>query len=256
MIEKARHFAGYFYGEKTPPVVKIEGAEGFSFVKEHFKPQAAITNRKRVFDGFFKVDELTIRTSTHDGGDMEVKRLVFERGHAVAILGYDPQSDEVLLVREMHPGLLAVGEYPFIDTHPAGMIDAGEDALEAAAREFREETGAAIGNMKIIHEGAYVSSGGTSEKITLVAGLVDMSKVVDGSIHGNRHEGEDIQVVVVKAREFIARAQNGELHDMKSMVFALWLAQQRPTRARLASARSRRSVPEAQELAEMGASSR
>lgn len=255
MIEKARFFAGYLHGKKTVPMVIIEGAKGFSFVKEHFRPQAAITDRKRVFDGFFKVDELTIMTNTHDGGDMEVKRLIFERGHAVAILGYDPKRDEVLLVREMHPGLLAAGEYPFIDTHPAGMIDADEDALEAAVREFKEETGATLKSMKVIHEGAYVSSGGTSEKITLVAGTLDMTKVENGSLHGNRLEGEDIQVVIVNATDFIARAHSGQLHDMKSMVFALWLAQQRPFRARGRGLR-RRHVAEAQDLLDMRASHR
>lgn len=193
--------------------------------KKH--PEAKITERKRVYDGFFKVDELTIATSTHKGGEMEIKRLVFERGHAVAILGYDPVTDEVLLINEMHPGLLSAGEYPFIDSLPAGMIGEGEAVLEAAAREFYEETGAQLSAAKVIHKGAYVSSGGTSEKITLVVGTLDMTQVVNGSVHGITEEGEDIRVSVVKANDYIARAEQGLLHDMKCMVFALWLSKNR-----------------------------
>ena len=195
--------------------------------KLHLQPRAEIKERKRVYDGFFKVDELTISMGKHGGGAMEVKRLIFERGHAVAILGYDPKSDEVLLINEMHPGLLASGEYPFIDSLPAGMIDKGEAVLEAAAREFYEETGAQLTSAKVIHDGAYVSSGGTSEKITLVVGTLDMSKVVNGSIHGKTEEGEDIRVSIVKADDYIARAEQGLLHDMKCMVFALWLSKNR-----------------------------
>ena len=191
------------------------------------KLKAEITERKRVYDGFFKVDELTINMNTHNGGSMEIKRLVFERGHAVAILGYDPSTDEVLLVNEMHPGLLSAGDYPFINALPAGMIDPGEAVLEAAAREFYEETGAQLNSARIIHDGAYVSSGGTSEKITLVIGTLDMSKVVNGSLQGKTEEGEDIRVVVVKAEDYIAQAESGQLRDMKCMVFALWLARNR-----------------------------
>ncbi|HYD19335.1 MAG TPA: NUDIX domain-containing protein [Patescibacteria group bacterium] len=191
------------------------------------RPKAEITDRKRVYDGFFKVDELTIKMDTHDGGEMEVKRVIFERGHSVAILGYDPARDEVLLVNEMHPGLLSAGDDPFINALPAGMIDPGEAVLEAAVREFFEETGAQLNSARIIHEGAYVSSGGTSEKITLVIGTLDMGKVANGSLQGKTAEGEDIRVVVVKADDYIAQAESGQLRDMKCMVFALWLARNR-----------------------------
>src|SRR5690606_21016595 len=134
------------------------------------KPNARVIGKERVFDGFFKMDELTIEQDTHDGSSMTVKRLIFERGHAVAILGYDPARDEVLLVNEMRPGLLAAGEYPFNHSLPAGMIDPGEDERTAAKREMQEETGLQLKTPRMSHEGAYVSSGGTSERLALVCG--------------------------------------------------------------------------------------
>lgn len=185
-------------------------------------PKAIIKSVKRAFDGFFKINEYKIALDTHDGGQMELTRLVFERGHAVSILGYDPARDEVLLVNEMRPGLLAAGDDPFSDSLPAGMIDKGETALEAAKREMKEETGLELDNVSVIHPGAYVSPGGTSERIALVCGLIDMTKA--GGIHGLAAEGESIKSVVVSADEFIARAENGSLTDMKSLVAAFWLA--------------------------------
>jgi len=192
---------------------------------EDKKPQARIVGKERVFDGFFKMDELTIEQDTHDGGTMTVKRLIFERGHAVAILGYDPARDEVLLVNEMRPGLLAAGDYPFNDSLPAGMIDAGEDEITAAKREMQEETGLELKNPRMIHDGAYVSSGGTSERLALVFGIVDMTKA--GGIHGHASEGEDIKSVIVSFDDFIERAENGTLKDMKSLVCAFWLNKHR-----------------------------
>jgi ADP-ribose pyrophosphatase len=209
------------------------------------KPQARITGRERFFDGFFKLDELTIAADSHDGGEMVLKRLIFDRGHAVAILAYDPLRDEVLMVNEMHPGMLAVGEYPFSDSLPAGMIDAGEDAIAAAVRELHEETGAVLTGPVLFHDGAFVSSGGTSEKISLVMGYVDMSRVVHGSRHGKKDEGEDIRVVIMKADEFIARTESGRQHDMKTMVCAFWLDKNRLRLQREYAAQAKAAAQEA-----------
>ena len=189
------------------------------------RPEARIIQKDRVFDGFFKMDELTIEHDTHEGGSMTVKRLIFERGHAVAILGYDPARDQVLLVNEMRPGLLAAGDYPFNDSLPAGMIDKGEDEITAAKREMLEETGLVLKNPQLIHPGAYVSSGGTSERLALVFGTVDMASA--GGVHGHASEGEDIKTVILTSDEFIQRAESGALKDMKSLVCAFWLAKNR-----------------------------
>jgi ADP-ribose pyrophosphatase len=206
------------------------------------QPEARIIRKERVFDGFFKMDELTIEHDRHDGGSMTVKRLIFERGHAVAILGYDPVRDQVLLVNEMRPGLLAAGDYPFNDSLPAGMIDKGEDEITAAKREMREETGLELQNPQMIHPGAYVSSGGTSERLALVFGTVDMAGA--GGVHGHASEGEDIKTVILSSDEFIQRAESGALKDMKSLVCAFWLAKNRDSiRAKHAEATAENDNP-------------
>lgn len=190
--------------------------------EEDKKPQAKIVEKKRLYDGFFKIDELTIEADMYGGGTQTVKRLNFERGNAVAILPYDPVRDEVLLVNEVRPAMLVRGEYPFNDSLPAGMIDKGETAVDAALRETEEETGQHLQNAKLLHAGAFVSAGGTSEKISIVYGNIDTSKA--GGIHGEASEGENIKSVVISADEFIARANDGRLKDMKSLACAFWLA--------------------------------
>lgn len=191
------------------------------------KPQAHIAERKNVFNGFFKVDELIIDMDKHEGGTQRLKRLVFERGHAVTILAHDPVSDQVLLVNEMRPGTLSAGKDAFTDSLIAGMIDKGEDALTAAKRETLEETGIELQNARLIHDGAFVSPGGTSESIALVYGTIDMSKA--GGVHGHAGEGEDIKSVIVSGDEFIARATSGDLNDLKTLTMAFWFAHNRET---------------------------
>jgi len=189
------------------------------------KPKAKIISKKRVYDGFFKLDEYEIEMDKYGGGKQTIKRLVFERGNAVAIMGYDPVTDKVLLTSEMRPGPLVAGDDPFYDSLPAGGINKGETALKAAKREMREETGMVLKDAVVINPGAYVSAGGTSERIALVFGVIDSSKA--GGIHGEAAEGEDIKTVLVSSKEFIKRAETGTLKDMKSLAAAFWLAQNR-----------------------------
>jgi ADP-ribose pyrophosphatase len=123
--------------------------------------------------------------------------------------------------------MLAAGDYPFSDNLVAGAIEPNEDALEAAKREMLEELGLELREARLIHRGAYVSSGGTSEKIIIVLGFVDSSSA--GGVHGNPNESEDILTVVQSAERFIERCMNEDITDLKTLVAGFWLAQHRST---------------------------
>ena len=185
--------------------------------------KAVVQNIKRVYDGFFKIDEYDILRDRHDGGQDRLTRLNFERGHAVAILAFDPERDVVLLVNEFRIGPLAAGEHPFTDSLPAGMIDTGESPKEAARREMREETGQPVGKTEVIHAGAYVSPGGTSEKVSLIYTEFDSRKA--GGIHGLTDEKESIETVLTPAADFIKAAEDSRQTDMKTVLAAYWLKQ-------------------------------
>ncbi len=75
----------------------------------------------------------------------------------------------------------------------------------------------------LIHSGAYVSSGGTSEKISLVYGTVDTSQA--GGVHGNAEENEDILTLVLPAKVFIDRVRRGDITDLKTLVAGYWFAE-------------------------------
>ena len=60
--------------------------------------RATIVSSTRLSDGFIKLDRIVFDTPTHAGGRQHVEREVTDRGHAVGVLGYDPERDEVVLI--------------------------------------------------------------------------------------------------------------------------------------------------------------
>ena len=189
------------------------------------KLKAAIRSRTVLHEGFLRVYKYEFEIEKHDGGTRRTSWEMMERGNAVAVLGHDPRRDEVVLANEFRPGAIVAGDSPYRDNLVAGGIEGNETALDAAIREMREEAGLALSNPVVIHPGAYVSSGGTSEKICLVYGTVDAS-AAEG-VHGNESEHEDILTVVLPASVFIDRIRSGDINDLKTLVAGYWFAEQR-----------------------------
>ena len=185
--------------------------------------RAAIHTRTSLHEGFLRVYRYEFDVEQHGGGIRRTSWEVMERGNAVAVLGHDPNRDEVVLGNEFRPGVIVAGDYPYRDNLVAGAIEDNETALEAAVREMKEEAGLVLTDPVLIHPGAYVSSGGTSEKISIVYGTVDTSRA--GGVHGNPAEHEDILTVVLPAKVFIDRVRSGDINDLKTLVAGYWFAE-------------------------------
>jgi ADP-ribose pyrophosphatase len=186
---------------------------------------AVIRSKTPLHEGFLRLYRYEFDVEQFGGGTRRTSWEVMERGNAVAVLGHDPGRDEVVLINEFRPGVMVTGDYPFRDNLVAGAIDSHETALEAAVREMQEEAGLVLGNPVLIHPGAYVSSGGTSEKIAIVYGTVDTVRA--GGVHGNAAEQEDILTVVLPAKVFIDRVRSGDINDLKTLVAGYWFAERR-----------------------------
>ncbi|PZN29601.1 MAG: ADP-ribose diphosphatase [Proteobacteria bacterium] len=189
------------------------------------KLKATIKRVTPLLEDFLSVSRYEIEAERHAGGVQRRSWLVMERGHSVGVLGYDPKRERVVLVNEMRPGALVAGDYPFTDNLAAGGIMPGETPIEAAVREMKEETGLELRSPLLVHPGAYASSGGTSEKIAIVVGIVDTRDA--GGVHGNRDEHEDIAVVVLPLATFLERVRSGAITDLKTLYAGYWLAENR-----------------------------
>jgi ADP-ribose pyrophosphatase len=184
---------------------------------------AFIRGRTPLYEGFLQVYRYEFDVEKHGGGSRRFSWEMMERGNVVAVLGHDPRRNEIVLVNEFRPGAIVAGEYPYRDNLVAGAIEDNETALEAAVREMQEEADLMLSNPVVIHAGAYVSSGGTTEKISIVYGTVDTAHA--GGIHGNVTENEDILTVVLPAKVFIDRVRSGEINDLKTLVAGFWFAE-------------------------------
>ena len=64
-----------------------------------------VDKRETLFKGYFQMDALTLRHRRFDGDWTEgIRREIFERGDAVAVLPWHVESDTVILIEQFRPG--------------------------------------------------------------------------------------------------------------------------------------------------------
>lgn len=61
-------------------------------------------------DGFLRLYRYVFEIEKYEGKTELITRELMERGDAVAVLGYDPKSDQVVLCNEFRPGVKVAGE--------------------------------------------------------------------------------------------------------------------------------------------------
>ncbi|ATX78462.1 ADP-ribose pyrophosphatase [Mariprofundus aestuarium] len=180
-----------------------------------------IKKKERVYQGFFAMDKYTVEHDRFDGGALTITRENMERGDAAAMLLYDPDADEVLLLEQFRIGPVARDDKPWLIEIVAGIIDEGESAEEAVIRESKEEAGFLPYETRFLGR-YYTTPGGCSECIDLFLGLVDKnSPVSDGG--GCDHEQEDIRLFWVKREEALTMLDEGKIGSGAPML-ALLLA--------------------------------
>jgi ADP-ribose pyrophosphatase len=181
-----------------------------------------ILSRDVAFQGYFRVDRYRLKFRRFDGGMSRViTRELFERGHAAAVLPYDPARDAVVLLEQFRIGALGSPGRPWCLEPVAGVIDEGESGEAVARREALEEAGLEV--RRVIHMHDYLSSpGGCSERVTLFLGRVDSRKA--GGVHGLAHEAEDIRSLVLDFHEASAELNRRPIATASLVIAMQWLA--------------------------------
>src|SRR5471032_1935995 len=136
-----------------------------------------IVSRETCFKGFYKLDRVVLRHELFAGGmSREINREVFVRHDAVCVLPYDPQRDEVVLIKQFRVGAMGKTDNPWLIELVAGLIYKDEVPEEVAHREAQEEAGLVFGALWPMTK-YFPSPGGSNEFVHLFLGRCDTTGV-------------------------------------------------------------------------------
>ncbi len=185
------------------------------------KNDVEIIARDTLYRGFFSLERYRFRHRLFNGAmSEEVQRDIFERGHAVVLLPYDPIRDDVVLIEQIRIAAWDTSASPWLMELVAGMIEPGETHDDVARREAQEEAGLEVKRMRPIIN--YLASpGGTSERLFIHVGEVDARSA--HGIHGLADEHEDIRVHVVSREQAYRWVEEGKIDNAASVIALQWL---------------------------------
>ena len=185
------------------------------------KNDVEIIARETLYSGFFSMELYRFRHRLFNGEmSGEIRREIFERGHAAVLLPFDPVRDEVVLVEQIRIAAYDVSASPWLLEMVAGMIEEGESVEDVARRVALEEAGLVVGRTKPVL--SYLASpGGTSERLSIMVGEVDAT-TAEG-IHGLADENEDIRVHVVSREQAYQWVEEGKIDNAASVIALQWL---------------------------------
>lgn len=179
-----------------------------------------ILDKRAAYQGFFRIDEYKLRHGRFDGGWLApMTREVFERGHAAAVLPYEPERGLFVLCEQFRIGAYAGGMKPWQLELVAGIIEPGETPEAVAHRESQEEAGVDVLDlMPISHY--LVSPGGATETIWLYLGRVKVGH--NGGIFGLASESEHIRVHLVPEADLKQMIESGYIENAQTIIAAQW----------------------------------
>lgn len=191
-------------------------------VKEFNRDNVTIRSKRRVYNGFFKIDEVIVDHDCFDGRRFEdVRREVIVKCDTVSVLLYDPKRDELLFIRQLRVPLLESEERqsPWTIEIVAGTIDRQESPESIIRAESLEEAGIAIQQLIPIYN-YYPSTGGSPGKMHLYLGLCDLDGA--GGYYGLAEESEDIAAFTMSRQEAFELLAQGDLDNGFTLIAMLW----------------------------------
>lgn len=194
-----------------------------SYSHQFTKNDIEILHEEIVYKGFFTLKKIQFRHKLFAGGmsDVVVRELLV-KGAASAVIAYDPEADNVVMVEQVRIGAFdpAYSRSPWQLELIAGMIESGETPENVALRESEEEAGISITNLE--HAVSFWDSpGGQLERVHVFAGKADSAKAK--GLHGLAEEHEDIRVQVLARETAYTMMCNGEIDNGIAVVGLQWL---------------------------------
>lgn len=181
------------------------------------KYQYTVHEKAPAYDGFFKFERYTVSFESFTGEIMEnIYRECGRKGDIVAVIPYDPERQEVILVEQFRIGMLVRGEHPWNLEIVAGFMDVpGEDEITTAKRELAEETGC---QAKALYPliSYYPSPGGSGSRVHIFIAEVDASEALQHT--GIKAEGEDICVHRIPLAALREKVTNNDIDNATAII--------------------------------------
>lgn len=186
-----------------------------------------IERQQRIYDGFFKLDQVTLSHERFDG-TMSPRQTILnlERGDAVGVLLHDVQRDVLIFAEQFRYAAHERTGQGWILDIIAGMVEEGESAEQVARREAVEEAGYRLEELEFIAT-FFVSPGGSTERIHLFYAPFSAPERLS---EGGGIDDEDIRLVELPFDEAWAGVQDGRICDAKTIIALQWLRLRRSGR--------------------------
>ena len=184
------------------------------------KSKFKILNKKNLYNGFFKMNEIVLKYKKYDGNwSNSIKRELFGGAQVAAVLPYDPISKEIILIQQFRPGTISKDINHYLDEIVAGIIDEGESPEITAKRECLEETGCEV--KKLIPIQGYFPAPGSSESFYHLF-LGEVESFQGSKIQGLENENEDIFVKCFKIEDVKKKMEEGKIINGLTLIALQW----------------------------------
>jgi nudix-type nucleoside diphosphatase (YffH/AdpP family) len=166
-------------------------------------------------DDWAILKKFTFDYRRRDGTLERQVRQTYDRGHGAVIMPYDPERGTVLLVRQFRlPAYVSGHPEPLIEAC-AGLLDK-DDPETCIRREAQEELGYRLRDTEPVFR-VFMSPGSVTERLMFfIARYSPDDRIGQGG--GDRHEGEDIEVLEVSLEEALGMIDEGQIVDGKTIM--------------------------------------
>lgn len=180
-----------------------------------------VLNDQTVWSGHYSMRRITLQHRRFVGGWSDpVVREVFERGDAVAVLPYDPVTDNLVMIEQFRPGAMRGTDSPWMLELIAGVVEVGERDEEVVHREAMEEAACELSDLVPIAT-VFPSAGACTEQVRLFCGRVNKASI--GGLHGLQDEGEDILVHAVARTDALQMLADNRIPNGHTLIALQWL---------------------------------
>src|ERR1700754_2442514 len=180
-----------------------------------------VKNVETLSDRHYRLNEVEFDYRRGNGEWQTQKREVFDRGHAAALLPYNPANRTVVLTQQFRLPPYLAGHDDLMIEAAAGMLD-DETPEKRIRAEAEEEIGYRLHDVRKVFE-AFMSPGAVTEKLHFFVAEYDAAmRISDGG--GLADEGEDIEVVELSIDEALAMIADGRIVDAKTIMLLQYAA--------------------------------